>query len=631
MSATTYGWLVLAFPLAGSLVCALGYRRLPGRSAGWIATGAIFAAFISAIGALWALLDHSAHDRELTSALYHNASADGLDIQLGILVDPLSVFMALVVSGVSALIHLYSVTYMASDRGYARYFAYLNFFVFSMLLLVLAGNFLILIIGWAFVGAASYLLISFWYRRRTATAAGIKAFVINVVGDVGLVLGTFFILRETGSVDFLRTFEAVPEAFGRNDGDLVAGCILLLVGAFAKSAQVPLHTWLPDAMEGPTPVSALIHAATMVTAGVYLVARANVLFEVSEVALGVVAIVGLFTAVYAGLAALGQDDLKRVLAYSTISQLGYMFLAAGVGAYAVAIFHLVAHAFFKALLFLAAGSVMHATDGEIDVTRLGGLRKRMPVTATFFAIGGLALAGIPLLAGFFSKDQVLAVTYEAGRTGLWIVGLLAAGLTAVYIARAYALTFEGAPRRDLHPHEAPALMVGPMAVLAGLTVGGGLLGLSIQTGRVQSFLAPVFGHAEHAAATGGLSELVLSVIASLVAATGLAIGWYVYGSGRVDVWRMRKRYAGTKRALESGLYVDELYGRGLVLPGRAAASFTASVVDQRVIDGAANGLGRAFAGLAGAGRKVQTGFVRTYALSFLVGAASLLVLLVARS
>jgi NADH-quinone oxidoreductase subunit L len=620
-------WLIPALPLAGAVLLLLAGSRLRGL-AGGLASLLVGASFIVGILVFQDLLALPEEGRHQAVHLFDWIQVGSFNAPVELRVDPLSMVMVLMVTGVSFLIHVYSMDYMHGDPRYPRYFAYLNLFVAAMLTLVLANNFVLMFVGWEGVGLCSYLLISFWHERKTAADAGKKAFIVTRIGDTAMLIGIFLIFTTFGSVEFDVVFGS---ASGVAPATATLISLLLFGGAIGKSAQLPLHTWLPDAMEGPTPVSALIHAATMVTAGVYLVARANVLFEVSEVALGVVAIVGLATAVYAGLAALGQDDLKRVLAYSTISQLGYMFLAAGVGAYAVAIFHLVAHAFFKALLFLAAGSVMHATDGEIDVTRLGGLRKKMPVTAAFFAIGSLALAGIPLLAGFFSKDQVLASAYEAGRTGLWIVGLLAAGLTAVYIARAYALTFEGAPRRDLHPHEAPSLMIGPMAILAGLTVGGGLLGLSIQTGRVQSFLAPVFGHAEHAATGGGLSELALSVIASVIAATGLAVGWYVYGSGRVDVWRMRKRYAGTKRALESGLYVDEAFGRGLVMPGRAIASYTASTVDQGVVDGAFTGLGRAFAGLAGVGRRLQTGFVRTYALAFLLGAATLLVLLVARS
>src|SRR6516162_652329 len=358
MTATTAGWLVLLCPLLGTIVIAFGYARWPGRSAGWLATLAIALSFVFSVIALVSLLGHSPDHRELTSSLWNYDVSVGVDAKVQILVDPLSVFMILVVSGVSTLIHLYSVSYMTLDRGYSRYFAYLNYFVFSMLLLVLAGNFLLLIVGWAFVGAASYLLISFWYRRTTATRAGIKAFVINVVGDVGLVLGTYFIFTHTGSLDFLKSFHAVRAgAFGSgtNEGDLVAGCVLLLVGAFAKSAQIPLHTWLPDAMEGPTPVSALIHAATMVTAGVYLIARMHPLFERAPAAQDVGAVIGAATLVIAATMALVQVDIKRVVAYSTMSQIGYMIMGVSVGAYAAGLFHLMTHAFFKALLFMAAG------------------------------------------------------------------------------------------------------------------------------------------------------------------------------------------------------------------------------------------------------------------------------------
>ena len=355
--------------------------------------------------------------------------------------------MALVVSGISALIHLYSVAYMDSDRGYTRFFSYLNFFVFSMLLLVLAGNFFLLIVGWAFVGAASYLLISFWYRRDTATKAGIKAFVINVVGDVGLVLGTFFIFRGTGTLDFLDTFARAGEVFGNNDGDLVAGLILLLVGAFAKSAQVPLHTWLPDAMEGPTPVSALIHAATMVTAGVYLIARMWPLFEITPAAAAVGAIGGCLTLFIAATIALTQTDLKRVIAYSTMSQIGYMVMAVSSGAYVAGLFHLMTHAFFKALLFMAAGSVIAAMAGTQNLDKMGGFRRAMPFTFGCFVIGGLALAGVPPFSGFFSKDEILA--YVAAREGwhVWlaVVGYIAAFITAVYTFRMIFRAFLGDP------------------------------------------------------------------------------------------------------------------------------------------------------------------------------------------
>jgi NADH-quinone oxidoreductase subunit L len=618
-------WLVPALPLLGAVALMVAGKSLRG-VAGGLASLLVGASFIVSFLVFIDLLGAGEEGRTLTVKVFDWISVGSFQAPFELRVDPLSMVMALTVTGVGFLIHVYSIDYLHGDARYPRYFAYLNLFVAAMLILVLANNFVVLYVGWEGVGLCSYLLIAFWFERKAAADAGKKAFIVTRIGDTAMLIGILLIFSTTGSVRFDEVFGA---AGGLAGATATAIALLLFAGAVGKSAQVPLHTWLPDAMEGPTPVSALIHAATMVTAGVYLVVRTHAIFEASEVALTVVAVVGLVTALYAGLSAIGQDDLKRVLAYSTISQLGYMFLAAGVGAYAVAIFHLVAHAFFKALLFLAAGSVMHATDGVIDVTRLGGLRRRMPLTAAAFAIGGLALSGIPLLAGFFSKDQILAATYTAGRTGLWIGGLIAAVLTAFYISRAYFLTFEGRLRSDLHPHEAPLLMAAPMGVLAALTVLGGLLGASVQSGRVQLFLAPVVGEAEHAA--GGLSELTLSLIATAVALVGLILGWLVYGSGRVNWLRLRDRLAEPRRALAEGLFVDEAYGRGIVLPGKAAASFTATTVDVKVIDGAVNGMGRFVARLASVGRRFQTGFVRTYALAFLFGAVALLVVVAVRS
>jgi NADH-quinone oxidoreductase subunit L len=618
-------WLVPALPLAGAVLLLVAGKPLR-RVAGGLASLLVGASFVVSILVFVDLLGLGAEQRTLTVTLFDWISVGSFQAPFEVRVDPLSMVMALTVTGVGFLIHVYSIDYMHGDPRYPRYFAYLNLFVAAMLTLVLANNFVVLYVGWEGVGLCSYLLIAFWFERKTAADAGKKAFIVTRIGDTAMLIGIFLIFSTTGSVRFDEVFGA---AGGMAGATATAVALLLFAGAVGKSAQVPLHVWLPDAMEGPTPVSALIHAATMVTAGVYLVVRTHALFEASEVALVVVAVVGVVTALYAGLSAIGQDDLKRVLAYSTISQLGYMFLAAGVGAYAVAIFHLVAHAFFKALLFLSAGSVMHATGGVIEMPRLGGLRRRMPVTAAVFAIGGLALAGIPLLAGFFSKDQILGAAYGAGRSGLWIAGLIAAFVTAVYVARAYFMTFEGRLRSDLHPHEAPALMTAPMITLAVLTVLGGLLGASVETGRIQHFLAPVVGEAEHAA--GGLSELALSVIATAVALAGLLVGWFVYGSGRVDWQRLRQRLSGVRRTLGHGFYVDDAYGRGLVLPAKALSSFAAYTLDARVIDGAVDGLGRAFGRLAAAGRRLQSGLVRSYALAFLLGAVALLIVLGVRS
>ena len=434
MSTTTFGWLVLLFPLLGMIIISLGFRRLPGTSAGWLGTLAIGLAFAAAVCALISILGQPDTHRELTSKLWDYDVSAGVDAQLSILVDPLSIFMALVVSGVSTLIFLYSIAYMKSDRGYNRYFAYLNYFVFSMLLLVLSGNFLLLIVGWAGVGAASYLLISFWYRRTTATSAGIKAFVINVFGDVGLVLGTFFIFRHTGTVDFQKAFAAAPHVFSHNSTDLVAGCLLLLVGAFAKSAQVPLHTWLPDAMEGPTPVSALIP-------------RMHPFFEIATTAADVGAIVGCVTLVVAATIAVVQTDLKRVIAYSTMSQIGYMIMGVSVGAYSAGLFHLMTHGFFKALLFMAAGSLISAMGGEQSLDRMSGFRKAMPFTFICFIIGGLALSGLPPFSGWLSKDDIIG--YLDNRGGgfliLGIAGYFGAFMTGLYTFRMIFRAFWGEP------------------------------------------------------------------------------------------------------------------------------------------------------------------------------------------
>src|SRR5579875_1301236 len=527
MSTVTYGWLIVGFPLIGTTLIALAYRRL-GSLAGWVASGAIALSFIASVICLVSMLGLPEHSRELTSSLWNYDVGFGLDAKLGILVDPLSIFMCLVVSGVSTLIHLYSISYLTRDRGFNRYFAYLNFFVFSMLVLVLAGNFVLLIVGWAFVGAASYLLISFWYRRTTATRAGIKAFVINVLGDVGLVLGTFFIFRHTHSLDFEHTFRVAPHVFPHNSTDLVAGCLLLLVGAFAKSAQVPLHTWLPDAMEGPTPVSALIHAATMVTAGVYLIARMHPLFQIATTAADVGAIIGCLTLVIAATIAVVQTDLKRVIAYSTMSQIGYMIMGVSVGAYSAGLFHLMTHAFFKALLFMSAGSIISAMGGEQSLDKMGGFRKAMPFTFACFIFGGLALSGMPPFSGWLSKDDIIGYLDHRGSWFLilGIAGYLGALLTAIYTFRMIFRAFFGNPvpeaveleQGHLHHAEHPFnpgtgeiedtdvgfpgpdhaiaernwTMKVPMGILGLLALVGGAIQIPGIDDGIQGFLKPTF-------------------------------------------------------------------------------------------------------------------------------------------
>jgi NADH-quinone oxidoreductase subunit L len=663
MSTTTYGWLVLLFPLLGMLVIALGFRALPGRTAGWIGTAAIFLAFLAALGALISLQGHAPEHRQLVSSLWSYASTAGIDAQMSILVDPLSVFMILVVTGVSTLIHLYSVSYMQGDRGYARFFAYLNFFVFSMLLLILAGNFVLLIAGWAFVGAASYLLISFWYRRTTATRAGIKAFVINVVGDVGLVLGTYFIFKHTGTLDLLGSFHATAAgAFGpgTNEGDLVAGCVLLLVGAFAKSAQIPLHTWLPDAMEGPTPVSALIHAATMVTAGVYLIARMHPLFELAPAAQDVGAVIGAATLLIAGTIGLAQTDIKRVIAYSTMSQIGYMIMGVSVGAYAAGLFHLMTHAFFKALLFMAAGSLIGAMAGEQSLERMGGFRKAMPFTFGCFIVGGLALSGIPPFSGFFSKDEILLVTGERGgwHWALYVAGYIGAILTAVYTFRMIFRAFYGDPvpeARELeagHLHHAevprnPATgeeedtnvgFPGPehviaeqalpmrlaMGVLALGAIGAGLVQIPEVDSVITSFLRPTFaGSALYEPHTrNGLLAFGLALGTALGLA-GIAIAYRVWVQRPGTATLVRERVPGGQalyRLFVNKWYFDELIDLLVVRPAAAAGAFARDTFErlfvQDTLVGGTTGLVRAG---SAAVRAAQSGFVRYYAALLVLG------------
>jgi NADH-quinone oxidoreductase subunit L len=659
VSATAYGWLVIAFPLAGCLVTALGWRVLSGRAAGWIGTVAIGLAFASSIGALVEVLGKPVDGRELTSTLWTYASAAGLDIKLGILVDPLSVFMILVVSGVSALIHLYSVAYLASDRGYARYFSYLNFFVFSMLLLVLAGNFVLLIVGWAFVGFASYALISFWYRRNTATTAGMKAFVINVIGDVGLVFATFFIFRELGSFDYLTVFSTAPHQFSTNQGVLIAICLLLLVGAFAKSAQLPLHTWLPDAMEGPTPVSALIHAATMVTAGVYLIGRTHVLFELAPTAADISAFIGLATLIFAATCALAVTDLKRIIAYSTISQIGYMVVGVSIGAYAAGFFHLMSHAFFKALLFMAAGSVISAMAGTQNIDRMGGLRRALPFTSTVMIIGALALAGFPLTAGWLSKDEILA--FAANRGGFyWIFtvgGYVGALLTAFYAFRIIFRVFWGEPvpeARELeHGHLAHAEPFNPMsgekedtdvgfpgpehhiaerdppmwlamAALAFLSIFGGALQIPGVDDVVDKFLRGSFldsslyeAFPSVAADWEGLS------VGGVVAIVGIAAAYLVYvrrpGTAAALIRRLRPVHS----FLFNKWYFDELYDAVFYRPTIAVGRFADSVFERVVVQGLVTAAVDTVRGLGVVVRGAQSGFVRAYALLLVGGFAGL--------
>ncbi len=552
-------------------------------------------------------------------------SVAGFTVPMGLLLDPLSSVMILVVSGIGSLIHVYSVGYMGHDPERVRYFSYLNLFLFFMLLLVLGGSLPLMFVGWEGVGLCSYLLIGFWFKKESASAAGMKAFVVNRVGDAGLILGMILAFSALGSVDLLElrlgAEGLAPEAFGAF-GPVTWVCLLLFVGACGKSAQIPLHVWLPDAMEGPTPVSALIHAATMVTAGVYLVSRLSPLFALSETALAVVAVVGTATALMAATIALVQTDIKKVLAYSTVSQLGYMFLACGVGAFWVAIFHLFTHAFFKALLFLGSGSVIHAMSGEQDMRQMGGLRSRIPWTYWTFLVGTLAIAGIPPLAGFYSKDAILLGAFQAHKPVLFGVGLATALLTAFYMSRLLFLTFfgrfRGSHEAEHHVHESPASMLVPLVLLA---LGSAVTGWGWERLHVGEALNLVLAHAEG----HGVHPSWLPVLATLTAIVGMVAAWYAYVQSPELPGRVSAAARGLQRVLEEKWGFDlafDWFAARVVVGGSESALWKR--FDAGLIDGAVNGLGRFVDAWGRATRGLQTGLLRGYALLIFGGAVLLL-------
>jgi len=624
--------LIPLLPLAGWAVLGAWGGRWPARVVGTVACATVIAAFGAAVAVLRGLAAMPPESRLVTVDVYRWIAAGPVVIPFRLLADPLSAAMALVVAGVGALIHVYSAGYMAGDRGFARYFAYLNLFMAAMLLLVLAGNLAVMFIGWEGVGLCSYLLIAFWFERPAAARAGVKAFIVTRLGDVGFLLGIFAVFGVFGTLDFTTITREAAQRLALGAAVPTAIALLLFLGAVGKSAQLPLYVWLPDAMEGPTPVSALIHAATMVTAGVYMIVRLHAVYLRAPLALDVVAVTGAVTAIFAAAAALVESDLKRVLAYSTISQLGYMFLAVGVAAWSAGMFHLTTHAFFKALLFLAAGAVMHALGGETDMRRMGGgLGRRLPRTAAAFAIGALALAGVPPLAGFFSKEQILGETFASGHAALWAVGLLTAGVTAFYITRAHVLTFgpAAAPRGDAGavPHDPPGIMLWPTAALAALTVAGGAIGTLEIQGPLGRWLRPVVdagvaqpvpGTASASAAAMGTAYWLPLAAGLAVSVAGLILGWLVYARGTV---RGAAPALGT--LLARRFYVEAFYDAAVVSPVRTIAAWSA-VFDRRVIDravtGVADGLGRGGAAL----RRLQSGYLRHYAAFVLVGAILIL-------
>jgi NADH-quinone oxidoreductase subunit L len=615
-------WLIPAFPLAAFLINGLLGRRWLHKWTGIIASVAVGASALVAIGVFLEVLGGAERS---TVTLYEWIGVGDFHINVASLVDPLSSVMLLVVTVVSFLIFVYSNGYMEHDHGFARFFTWLSLFVFAMLILVMADNYLLMFVGWEGVGLCSYLLIGFWFERPEPYVAAKKAFVMNRIGDWGYTIGMITIFLVFGSMQFVDVFEHVDIA---TEANLTLICLALFFGATGKSAQLPLYSWLPDAMEGPTPVSALIHAATMVTAGVYLVARSMPLFEAAGPSLQVVGTVGAVTAIFAATIALVQFDIKRVMAYSTVSQLGYMFLALGVGAPVAAIFHLATHAFFKALLFLGSGSVIHGLGGEQDMRKMGGLRRKMPVTFWTMLLAGGALAALPPLAGFWSKDAILATAFVNGQMALWAVGIVTAVLTAFYVTRAMWMTFYGEPRDHHlydHAHESPAVMTLPLIALAvGTVVLGILVGFPPEQGFIDTFLGPVFeGEGGHVPEVATLVTLaVVSVAAGLL---GILAGLSMYVRHRPDPAAVSRATGPFYRLLVNKYFVDELYDRRIVDALRAA--FGAMwAFDIHVIDGLANRIGWVAALGGGALRRAQTGIVGNYALTIVAG---LLVILVA--
>jgi len=640
-------------PLLGFLINASFGRRIGKAAAGAVACGAMLASFAIAVASVVRLASLEPDSRAIVSRAFTWISSGDFTADFTLRLDPLAAVMILVVTGIGTLIHVYSTAYMHEETApeYARYFSYLNLFAAFMLLLVLGSNFLVMFVGWEGVGLCSYLLIGFWFEKRSASDAGKKAFIVNRIGDFGFVLGVLLAFVRFGTIDFQQIARAAapmsPEA---GFGTISIITLLLFVGATGKSAQIPLYVWLPDAMEGPTPVSALIHAATMVTAGVYMIGRNAVLFAHAPATLTVVAVIGTATALMAGTIALVQNDIKRVLAYSTVSQLGYMFLAMGVGAYAAGIFHLFTHAFFKALLFLGSGALIHALGGEQDLRRMGGLKRDLPITYWTFLIGSIAIAGVPGFAGFFSKDEILFRTFASGHAALWTVGLLTALLTAIYMFRIVFLAFFGerppepvapahpeeeepaakgghatGPTHLTHPthlHDAPPAMALALIVLA---IGSVLAGYASLGGRFERFLEPSFApeRVEEVADRG--LELTLTAVSIAAALGGIAIAAYFFLKNRRAADRMAERFAGVRRLLQNKYYVDEIYDGAIVQPIRIVSENALwKAIDVRVIDGAVNGVGEAVTGASDILRRLQTGSVRAYAASLFLGVVLIL-------
>jgi len=617
-----YAWLLLALPLLGFVLTGGLGRRMSRTLTAVVGCGVVAASFVVAL-ACFLYVNGPGH--AYNDIFYYQwVQAGTFNLNFGVLIDPLACVMLLIVTGVGFLIHVYSVGYMEHDPNFSRFFSYLNLFIFSMLLLVLADNYLILLIGWGLVGLSSYLLIGFWFYRPSAVLAARKAFVMNVIGDFGMMIACYILFATFGTLNYDAIFSKAPTVLHHDSVLANAIAMTLLIGAVAKSAQIPLYTWLPDAMEGPTPVSALIHAATMVTAGVYLIARSHVLYLMAPYTLSLVAIIGAVGAIFAASMALVQTDIKRVLAYSTMSQIGYMFLACGVGAFGVGIFHLMTHAFFKATLFLGAGSVIHALHDEQDMRKMGGLRRKLPMTWLAMLSGCLAISGIVPFSGFFSKDEILGRVLQAGGWYiiLWVIGVITAGLTAFYMFRLFYLTFHGTYNGDRetyeHAHEAPLSMLGPVAILGLLALVGGWIQIPSVTHSFDTFLTPTF--TRYKVTFAGQSELATNWISIgfvlVIALIGIAVAYRNYGGAT------RRPFRGLQPVYQLLLhkyYIDEAYNELIVLPLRNGARALYRIVDRAGIDGIVNGAARAIRGLSLEVSPLESGYVRTYAFSIFVG------------
>lgn len=614
---TQLAWLIPIFPLVGFLINALWGKKLSKSASGIAGSAAVLASFVIALGIF--LGSHSESFQPVTVKLFDWISAGTLNIPFEFLIDQFALMMLLIVTGIGFLIHVYSIGYMHDDEGFQRFFSYLNLFIFFMLLLVMGNNYLIVFIGWEGVGLCSYLLIGFWYKNQAYNDAAKKAFIMNRIGDLGFLLGLFLMAKTFGTLTFSEVFEA-SKAYSTDSSMMIAITVLLFIGAIGKSAQLPLYTWLPDAMAGPTPVSALIHAATMVTAGIYLIARSNPLFSAAPFTQNIILVVGLLTAIFAATIGLKQNDIKKVLAYSTVSQLGFMFIALGLGAYTTAFFHVTTHAFFKALLFLGAGSVIHAMGGEQDIRFMGGLKDKIPTTYKTFLIGTIAIAGIPPLAGFFSKDEILAFAF--GRSPIiWALGAIASMVTAFYMFRLLFLTFFGEFRGTRHQmehlHESPASMTVPLIVLAGLSIVGGFMGVPEVLGGshwLKEYLSPVFGISlsAEAAHLSHTTEYVLMAVAVALAAAMILYAKSLYVTKGVLPEQNETDIKGYAKVLYHKYYIDELYDKFIVQPMSALSGFLYRFVEVKFVDGIVNGLGQLAMGIAQNLRLLQTGATGFY-------------------